>query len=133
MMSKRTVVSTTDAPAALGPYSQAIRAGQFLFMFGQLGLDPATGQLAEGVEAQTRQVLANLQAVLAAAGAGVAQVVKATIFLADMADFALVNRLYGEVFTHEPPARSTVQVAALPRNGRVEIELIVLLDESPLG
>jgi len=133
MMSKRTVVSTTDAPVALGPYSQAIRAGQFLFMSGQLGLDPATGQLAEGVEAQTRQVLANLQAVLAAAGAGVAQVVKATIFLADMADFALVNRLYGEVFTHEPPARSTVQVAALPRNGRVEIELIVLLDESPLG
>ena len=133
MMSKRTVVSTTDAPAALGPYSQAIRAGQFLFMSGQLGLDPATGQLAEGVEAQTRQVLANLQAVLAAAGAGVAQVVKATIFLADMADFALVNRLYGEVFTHEPPARSTVQVAALPRHGRVEIELIVLVDESPLG
>jgi 2-iminobutanoate/2-iminopropanoate deaminase len=128
-MSKRKVISTAKAPAALGPYSQAIRAGNFLFAAGQLGLDPATGNLAEGVEAQTRQALANLQAVLAAAGASPADVVKTTIFLADMNDFAAVNAIYGEVFKHDPPARSTVQVAALPKAGRVEIEVIALLDD----
>lgn len=127
-MSKRTVISTSHAPAAIGPYAQAIRAGGFLFASGQLGLDPATGELREGIEAQTRQVLANMQAVLAAAGARVEDVVKTTIFLADMADFATVNRIYGEVFASEPPARSTVQVAALPKQGLVEIEMIVLLD-----
>ena len=125
----RQVISTSNAPAAIGPYSQAIRAGQFLFASGQLGLDPATGELREGIEAQTRQVLANMQAVLAASGAAVADVVKTTIFLADIGDFAVVNRIYGEVFGHEPPARSTVQVAALPKNGLVEIEMIVLLRE----
>lgn len=125
----RQVISTSNAPAAIGPYSQAIRSGQFLFASGQLGLDPATGELREGIEAQTRQVLANMQSVLAAAGATVADVVKTTIFLADMGDFAVVNRIYGEVFAHEPPARSTVQVAALPKNGLVEIEMIVLLRE----
>lgn len=128
-MSKRTVVSTSNAPAAIGPYSQAIRAGQFLFASGQLGLDPATGDLREGIEAQTRQALANLQAVLAEAGAGVANVVKTTIFLADLGHFATVNQLYGEVFGHEPPARSTVQVAALPKGGLVEIEVIALIGE----
>ena len=128
-MSKRKVISTAKAPAAMGPYSQAIRAGNFLFAAGQLGLDPATGNLAEGVEAQTRQALANLQAVLAAAGASPADVVKTTIFLADMNDFAAVNAIYGEVFKHDPPARSTVQVAALPKAGRVEIEVIALLDD----
>lgn len=128
-MSKRTVVSTSSAPAAIGPYSQAIRAGQFLFASGQLGLDPATGDLREGIEAQTRQALANLQAVLAEAGAGVANVVKTTIFLADLGHFAIVNQLYGEVFGHEPPARSTVQVAALPKGGLVEIEVIALIGE----
>lgn len=125
----RQVISTSNAPAAIGPYSQAIRAGQFLFASGQLGLDPATGELREGIEAQTRQVLANMQAVLAASGAAVADVVKTTIFLADIGDFAVVNRIYGEVFGHEPPARSTVQVAALPKNGLVEIEMIALLRE----
>lgn len=125
----RQVISTPNAPAAIGPYSQAIRAGNFLFASGQLGLDPATGELQQGIEAQTRQALANMQAVLAEAGATVADVVKTTIFLADMADFAVVNRIYGEVFGHEPPARSTVQVAALPKNGLVEIEMIVLLGE----
>jgi len=128
-MSKRSVLSTPHAPAAIGPYSQAIRAGGFLFASGQLGLDPATGELREGIEAQTRQVLTNMQAVLAEAGARVEDVVKTTIFLADMGDFAVVNRIYGEVFGHEPPARSTVQVAALPKNGLVEIEMIVLLDK----
>lgn len=128
-MSKRTVISTPHAPAAIGPYSQAIRAGQFLFASGQLGLDPASGDLREGIEAQTRQALANMQAVLGEVGAPIESVVKTTIFLADMADFAVVNKIYGEVFGYEPPARSTVQVAALPKNGLVEIEMIVLLAE----
>lgn len=128
-MSKRSVVSTSNAPAAIGPYSQAIRAGQFLFASGQLGLDPATGDLREGIEAQTRQALANLQAVLSEAGASVANVVKTTIFLADLSHFATVNQLYGEVFGHEPPARSTVQVAALPKGGLVEIEVIALFGD----
>ena len=128
-MNKRTVISTPQAPAAIGPYSQAIRTGNLLFASGQLGLDPATGNLAEGIEAQTRQALVNLQAVLAASGGSVANVVKTTIFLADMADFATVNAIYGELFRHEPPARSTVQVAALPKGGLVEIEIIARLDE----
>lgn len=119
------IISTSGAPAAIGPYSQAVRVGQFLFASGQLGLDPATGELPEGIEAQTRQALANMQAVLAAAGATPKDVVKTTIFLADMADFAVVNRIYAEIFGEEPPARSTVQVAALPKNGLVEIEMIV--------
>ena len=128
-MSKRKVISTSQAPAAIGPYSQAIRAGKFLFASGQLGLDPTTGNLQEGIEAQTRQALANLQAVLAEAGGGVENVVKTTIFLADMAHFATVNNLYAQVFQTEPPARSTVQVAALPKGGLVEIEIVALLDE----
>jgi len=128
-MSKRTVVSTSNAPAAIGPYSQAIRAGQFLFASGQLGLAPAPGDLRVGIEAQTRQALANLQAVLVEAGASVANVVKTTIFLADLGHFATVNQLYGEVFGQEPPARSTVQVAALPKGGLVEIEVIALLGD----
>ena len=128
-MNKRTVLSTPHAPAAIGPYSQAIRSGDLLFASGQLGLDPATGNLVDGIEAQTRQALTNLQAVLATAGGSVANVVKTTIFLADMADFATVNAIYGEVFRHEPPARSTVQVAALPKGGLVEIEVIARLDE----
>ena len=128
-MNKRKVISTSQAPAAIGPYSQAIRSGNLLFASGQLGLDPATGNLVEGIEAQTRQALANLQAVLAASGGSVANVVKTTIFLADMADFATVNAIYGEVFRHEPPARSTVQVAALPKGGLVEIEVIARLDD----
>jgi 2-iminobutanoate/2-iminopropanoate deaminase len=128
-MSKRKVISTSQAPAAIGPYSQAIKAGKFLFASGQLGLDPATGNLVEGIEGQTRQALANLQAVLAEAGTSVGNVVKTTIFLADLSNFATVNGLYAEVFAHEPPARSTVQVAALPKGGLVEIEVVALLDE----
>jgi 2-iminobutanoate/2-iminopropanoate deaminase len=128
-MSKRKVISTSHAPAAIGPYSQAIKASKFLFASGQLGLDPQTGNLADGIEGQTRQALANIQAVLAEAGAEVQDVVKTTIFLADMSHFAIVNGLYGEVFKVDPPARSTVQVAALPKGGLVEIEIIALLDE----
>jgi 2-iminobutanoate/2-iminopropanoate deaminase len=127
---QRQVIYSTNAPAAIGPYSQAIRAGQFVFASGQLGIDPQTGKLQEGVEAQARQALANVQALLAAAGSSTAHVVKSTIFLADLADFARVNTLYSEVFQHEPPARSTVQVAALPLGALVEIEVIALVADS---
>lgn len=127
-MQQRKVIQTQHAPAAIGPYSQAIRAGSFVFASGQLGLDPQTGKLQDGVEAQTRQVLANVKAVLAAAGTSVEKVVKVTLFLANMADFAKVNAIYGEVFQHEPPARSTVQVAALPLGGLVEIEVVALAE-----
>ncbi len=118
------VIATSDAPAAIGPYSQAIRVGDFIFCSGQLGLDPATGTLREGVAAQTEQALDNLRAVLAAAGASFADVVKTTLFLADMADFATVNAIYGKRFAGNPPARTTVQAAALPRGGLIVIEMI---------
>lgn len=120
------VIRSTDAPAAIGPYSQAVQAGDWLFCSGQIPLDPKTGELVgDGdVEAETRQVLTNLQAVLAEAGYGFADVVKTTIFLADMADFAKVNAIYAERFANQPPARATVQVAGLPKNVRVEIEAV---------
>jgi 2-iminobutanoate/2-iminopropanoate deaminase len=118
------VIKTSAAPAALGPYSQGIRAGDFVFASGQLGLDPATGNLREGVAAQAEQAMDNLTAVLKMAGASLADVVKTTIFLADMADFQTVNTIYGARFSEAPPARSTVQVAALPKGGLVEIEMI---------
>jgi 2-iminobutanoate/2-iminopropanoate deaminase len=120
----REVIKTSAAPAALGPYSQGIRAGDFVFASGQLGLDPATGNLREGVAAQAEQAMDNLTAVLKTAGASLADVVKTTIFLADMADFQTVNTIYGARFSEAPPARSTVQVAALPKGGLVEIEMI---------
>lgn len=120
----RTVINTNSAPAAIGPYSQAIRSGDLVYTSGQIGLDPESGKLAEGVEAQTHQVLKNLAAVLAAAGASFADVVKTTIFLTDMADFQTVNVIYATQFTSEPPARSTVQVAGLPRHALVEIEAV---------
>lgn len=123
------VINTPTAPAAIGPYSQAIRAGDFVFTSGQIGLEPGTGRLAEGVEAQARQALANLAAVLAAAGAGFADVVKTTIFLTDMADFDVVNVTYASVFKADPPARSTVQVAALPRRAQVEIEMVAYVPQ----
>jgi 2-iminobutanoate/2-iminopropanoate deaminase len=127
-MSAREIVHTTAAPDAIGPYSQAVAAGPYLFTSGQIGLDPLTGQLVDGgVEEQTRQVMANLAAVLAAAGLAFADVVKTTIFLADMNDFAAVNAVYGESFDDAPPpARSTVAAAGLPRGARVEIDAIAL-------
>ena len=119
----RTAISTAQAPAAIGPYSQAICADGYLFCSGQLGLDPATGDFVAGdVGAQAEQALRNLGAVLEAAGLTFENVVKTTIFLADMADFAAVNGVYGRFVTDPPPARSTVAVAALPKGGRVEIE-----------
>lgn len=127
-MQQRNVIQTQHAPAAIGPYSQAICAGNLVFASGQLGLDPQTGKLQDGVEAQARQALANVKALLAAAGTSVERVVKVTLFLANMADFAKVNAIYSEVFNHEPPARSTIQVAALPLGGLVEIEVVALVD-----
>lgn len=119
------VVATSSAPKAIGPYSQAIVAGDLIFTSGQIPLDPETQQMVTGdVRAQTERVMENLAAVLQAAGAGFENVVKATIFVTDLSDFATVNEIYGKRFPKSPPARSTVQVAALPKGARVEIELI---------
>ena len=121
----KTVVQTPAAPAAIGPYSQAIVSGDLVFTSGQIPLDPATGQLVTGdIKAMTERVMDNLEAVLGAAGCGFGDVVKTTIFLAEMGDFAAVNEVYGKRFPAQPPARSTVQAAALPRGARVEVECI---------
>lgn len=118
-------IATNNAPAAIGPYSQAVRAGDFVFFSGQIPLDPQTGELvAGGIRPQTEQVMANMQAVLAAAGLSFFQVVKTTIYLTDLADFSQVNEIYGRAFSDTPPARATVQVAALPRGAAVEIEWV---------
>jgi len=123
----RKVVITEQAPKAIGPYSTAIQTVNMVFSSGQLGLDPASGNLVEGgVEAETRQALTNLKNVLAAADSDLSLVVKTTVFLKDMADFPKMNAIYAEFFTAEPPARSTVQVAALPKGGLVEIEATAL-------
>ena len=121
-------VATNGAPRAIGPYSQALRAGGFLFTAGQVGFDPATGELVDGgIGEQTRQVLQNIRAILEAGGSGLAQVVKTTVFLVDMADFAAMNEVYAEAFGTHRPARSTVAVAALPRGARVEIEAVAAI------
>lgn len=121
-----TYVSTPNAPAALGPYSQAVDTGSTVYCSGQLGLDPATGNLADGVQAQTHQALKNLQAVLNAAGLSLDNVVKTTVFVQDLADFGTVNEIYGTYFHGGFPARSCVQIAALPKNALVEIECIAV-------
>jgi len=123
----REAISTSNAPAAIGPYSQAIAMDCLLFCSGQLGLDPASGNLVDGVEAQAERAMLNLRGVLDAAGVTFEDVVKTTIFLADMNDFAVVNAIYGRFMPDPPPARSTVQVAALPKGGLVEIEAIARL------
>ncbi len=120
----RQAISTTGAPAAIGPYSQAIATEGLVFCSGQLGLDPATGELVEGVEAQADRSLRNLAAVLDSAGLTMIDVVKTTIFLVDITDFAAVNAVYSKHMPDPPPARSTIAVAALPKSGRVEIEAI---------
>jgi len=126
----RKTVSTRKAPGAIGPYSQAIKANGFLFLSGQVALNPESGELVAGdVQAQTEQVLKNLKAVLEAAGSSLAAVVKTTVFLADMNDFAAMNEVYGRFFTADPPARATVEAARLPKDARVEIEAIALAVE----
>jgi 2-iminobutanoate/2-iminopropanoate deaminase len=123
----RDVISTADAPAAIGPYSQAIRANGFVFISGQIPLDPATKNLAEGdIRVQTERVLKNLSAILAAAGSSLEKVVRTTVFLKSMGDFAAMNEVYATYFKSAPPARSTVEAAALPRGVAVEIDVIAL-------
>lgn len=124
----REIIATDKAPAAIGPYSQAVRVGHFVFTAGQVPLDPATGQMVEGeIQAQTRQALTNLSAVLEAAGTSTAHVVKTTVFLADMGEFQAMNGVYAEFFPDAPPSRSAIQAAALPLGARVEIEAIAII------
>ena len=125
----RQAVSSRSAPAAIGPYSQAVRAGSFLFVSGQIPIDPATGSLVDGdIAAQTHRVFRNLTAILEAGGASLAAVVRATVYLADMNDFAAMNEVYATYFSAPAPARSTVQAARLPRDARVEIDVIAALE-----
>ena len=122
------VITSEKAPRAIGPYSVAIRTGDLVFTSGQLGLDPATGNIVPGgIEAETRRALTNLRHVLADAGSGLEQVVKTIVFLKDMAEFTKMNAVYAEFFAENPPARSTIQAAALPKGGAVEIEAIAIL------
>ncbi len=124
---KKDVIGSPNAPQAVGPYSAAIKTGPFVFMSGQLGLDPQSGSLVEGgVEAQTKQALTNLQSILQSNGLDMEAIVKTTVFLQDMDDFAKMNAVYAEFFKSDPPARSTIEVAALPKGGLVEIEAIAL-------
>ncbi len=121
----RETVSTVKAPAAIGPYSQAVRSGGFLFCSGQIPIDPVTGKIVEGgIEAQTERVLKNIEAVLSAGGSTLESVVKTTVYLTDLVDFPAMNAVYGKFFRQDPPARATVQVAKLPAGARVEIDAV---------
>ena len=122
------IVSTENAPGAVGPYSQAVKAGAFLYTAGQIALDPATGKMVDNdIVLQTKRVLLNLQAILEAAGTSLDRVVKTTVFIQDMGQFGAMNEVYGQFFGDQPPARSTIEVAALPLGALVEIEAIALL------
>ena len=128
MTAKRKIISTQHAPAAVGPYSQAIQIGDLIYSAGQIPLVPETGKMVEGgIEAQTHQVMQNLSAVLDAAGSSLSNVIKTTIYVTDLADFAAINQVYGSFFEIDPPARSTVQVAALPLGAQVEIEVVAVV------
>ena len=125
----REAISTEAAPKAIGPYSQAVRSGSFVFVSGQIPLDPATGAMVEGdIATQTHRVFANLRAILEAAGTSLDRVVRSTVYLADMNDFAVVNEVYGTYFSSPAPARATVQAARLPKDARVEIDVIASVD-----
>jgi len=127
----KTIISTSEAPAAIGPYSQAVRSGKFLFCSGQIPLDPKTGKIIAGdIATQTRRVLDNITAILKAEGLAFDSIIKTTIFLTDLGDFQTVNEIYGSHFRQEPPARSTVQVSALPKGANIEIEVIAASEES---
>jgi len=129
-MSEKKVISAPKAPDAIGPYSAGIRTGKFIFTSGQIGLDPQTGELVPGgIEQETRRTLTNLQHVLEAAGASLEEVVKTTVFLRDMGEYSYMNSIYEQFFSHDPPARSAVQVAALPKGAAVEIEAVAVLSE----
>jgi 2-iminobutanoate/2-iminopropanoate deaminase len=128
------IISTTDAPAAVGPYSQAVRVGSTIYCAGQIPLDPKSGQIVSGgVDVQTRRVMDNVTAVLKAEGLTMENIVKTTIFLMDLNDFQTMNEIYGSYFKQAPPARSTVQVAGLPKGARIEIEVIAATDEGGSG
>jgi len=127
LLTVKQIIATDRAPRAIGPYSQAVRAGNLVFASGQIPIDPVTGEfVAGGVAEQTEQVLRNLTSVFAAAGVELNQIVKTTVFLADMEDFAAMNEVYGRFFGEQPPARATVQAARLPRDAKVEIEAIAV-------
>ncbi len=125
-MSKK-IIATSNAPAAIGPYSQAVQAGGTVYLSGQIGLDPATMQLAEGIDAQVARVFENLKAVAAAAGGSLADAVKVSIYLTDLANFARVNNAMAQAFSQPYPARATVQVAALPRGALVEVDAVLVI------
>ncbi len=128
MAQEKQIIQTEKAPKAIGPYSQAVKVGSFIFTAGQIGLDPQSGELiAPDIESQTRQALTNLKHILEAAGASLNDVIKTTVFLQDMAEFPRMNAIYAEFFPQNPPARSTVAVAALPKGARVEIEAVARL------
>jgi 2-iminobutanoate/2-iminopropanoate deaminase len=128
---QKEVIATDKAPRAIGPYSAAIRVGSYVFTAGQIAIDPATGEMVSGgIEAETRQVLTNLKQVLEAAGASLGTVVKTTVFLRDITDFPPMNAVYAEFFNEKPPARSTVQAAALPKGAAVEIEAVAVIAEN---
>ena len=124
---KREIIATKEAPAAIGPYSQAVRVGDTVYMSGQIGLDPTTGMLVEGIEAQSHQVFLNMRAVAEASGGKLDDIVKLTLFVVDMEDFAKVNEIMASYFKSPYPARSTVEVAGLPRGARVEVEGLLCL------
>ncbi|HTL45141.1 MAG TPA: RidA family protein [Vicinamibacterales bacterium] len=124
----RDAIRTSSAPAAIGPYSQAVKAGGLVFVSGQIPLDPATGQLLQGdIAAQTHRVITNLREILTAAGSSLDNVVRSTVYLADMDDFGAMNEVYGSYFTSPAPARSTIQAGRLPKNARIEIDVIATL------
>jgi 2-iminobutanoate/2-iminopropanoate deaminase len=124
---QREIVATDQAPGAIGPYSQAVKTDRMVFVSGQLALDPATGDLLQDdIQAETRRAMQNLKAILQAAGSGLDKVVKTTLFIRDMSDFALINEVYGEFFPEDPPARACVEVARLPKDARFEVEAIAL-------
>lgn len=128
MAGERNVIHTQDAPEAIGPYSQAVRAGSLVYTAGQVGIDPAVGRLVEGgITEQTRRALTNIRAILEAAGSSIDRVVKTTVFMADLSQFATMNAVYAEFFPEHPPARSTVQVAGLPLGALVEIEAVAVV------